>query len=973
MLPITNSAILTSKFRSDHSRLEAYFSGYGFADISDYLIGWSMSRGVDGQTRQLSISFARELNENIGFSPLIADTGPIVQLGRELRLSTATLGEGQLPESGDWNVIFYGYIVTIEWSKTPMVLTCLDSGGRLGQTFIETQQVYGSDAGAKDVEDVIQDLLDDHYNTSPGNPVTLYSVNGTGGTPFNASDSPGWKIKSYKQSKDHILPTVRKLAQQIGWECKYRWQQNVGSFELMMWAPDRAVAARGSLTMTTNPSAAETFTVNSTTFTARTSSPGTNEFLIGATKEETAANIVSMFKAGSEADNANAWAVGAVVTFEWVVAGTVGNGIVFTETMVNATADGGGYLGGTRAGAAGKTTPDFTFEADEYFNVNKINEDIKNIRNKIRVTYDDKVNGRTSVIVQDADSISTYGKAYMEVTERSGGQIDSGTEATGYAQAILNDLAYPEVDVEVTLPYFWPVEEGDLIRLKANGIHFDADQDLFVISIRDAHPGYDKPAVTLLQLRGKPSAGVKRWLQVQGMPGIAPPIDLYSDDQPSSIDTEPGVGSIDIVYDDPRTMSPPIDDWAYTECHISTSSGFTPTAATLYARDKVTRFSIGGLVPGETYYIKLVIIDNQGNESTISVQATATAEEVGPYHRNNEEDWAIANPNSTFGVQTKDVTYIEPDWWQAVTGQWGAANDFYYSTTYALSGDRSIFKKYVARPGSGTTLYDWDSYLFVVQEDKLYVMEFAFRHDGYGSSNRVGFVPRIMFYDKDKNYLSTATIVDTLQAYSVPGGTVLTANTWYLDRGWIVPPSTAVYAKVNFHFEIPSTWSESWMPTIYFDRMAVRRALVQMSTTLGGTNRVAAANTWVYPYFTLTPLLDTNTAFTPGVVGLSDHYYTVPYDSEYMVIVYVEFTAGTAGIGVGAAIEVNAAIVEINAHTYVGTGLDYVAAYVQTKLQLSAGDIVRAVARHDDSVARTIDASKTFMRVIQISNSGTQQ
>ena len=120
-----------------------------------------------------------------------------------------------------------------------------------------------------------------------------------------------------------------------------------------------AVQARGTLTLSGLPVAAETFIVSGTPFTAVASGAGDDEFNIGVDVAETLQNIINMFSAGSEEANASAWVASATTAiFEWGTGGVIGNTIAFTESMTNATVDGSGFLGATRAGVDGTSDDD---------------------------------------------------------------------------------------------------------------------------------------------------------------------------------------------------------------------------------------------------------------------------------------------------------------------------------------------------------------------------------------------------------------------------------------------------------------------------------------------------------------------------------------------------------------------------------------------------------------------------------------
>jgi len=120
-----------------------------------------------------------------------------------------------------------------------------------------------------------------------------------------------------------------------------------------------AQPARGTLTLSGGvPANNETFVINATTITAKTSGAGTDEFDIGDAPT-TITNIVAAINAGSESANAHAWDGAAdTVVIEWLTKGTAGNSITFTEAMSNTTIDGSNVLGGTHAGIAAVVVAD---------------------------------------------------------------------------------------------------------------------------------------------------------------------------------------------------------------------------------------------------------------------------------------------------------------------------------------------------------------------------------------------------------------------------------------------------------------------------------------------------------------------------------------------------------------------------------------------------------------------------------------
>jgi hypothetical protein len=362
-------------------------------------------------------------------------SGTIIDIGQSIEIEAAITPPDAKPVTGEWVSVFKGQILKPDWSGDVIRCDCDDLGGVLERTFIEVQRLYGTVSGDP-VEDVMQDILDDN---STG--VTLYSITGTGGTPFQPADSPGWVITKYKQSKRSVLTALRELAIQIGWEVRYRYNSSVGDWVLTFYDPGRELRARGTLTLTGNPTAAQTFVVNATTITARASGAGADEFNIGASATVTAANIVATLNADSESANLNAWRVGDAVVIEWIAVGTAGNSIVFTEALTNATADGGGTLGGTVAGRS-MGAADFTFGAANYERMTRMATSLLEIRNAIKVVISDAENSgqRTGIVRTDATSIAKVGRFYMEIQEATSSQIDTISEGSTLANAALEDL-----------------------------------------------------------------------------------------------------------------------------------------------------------------------------------------------------------------------------------------------------------------------------------------------------------------------------------------------------------------------------------------------------------------------------------------------------------------------------------------------------------------------------------------------------
>lgn len=1048
---------------------------------------------VDQPVAVMTIGLKRA-RYDLSLSPLMSlsklnASGTILELGHPIYVETATLAEGSTPEAADWVEVFRGEIDEIDWGSNPIRLKCRDNGGELDR-FIETQRKYPEDPVLQDdIETVIQDIIDAELG---GGAVTLYSITGTGGTPFQVLDSPGFQFSSYIQKKQPLMTAIRRLAAQIGYELRYIWNSSTGAFQLTLFEPGRELAARGTMELTGQPANNDTFDLNATTFTAKSSSPGADEFQIGTTAEDNVDNIVDIINTGSESANALAWkqaaltaagrltltgqpannetfainattvtaktsgavtdqfnigssltetarniaqavkdgtedvnvsvredstgvvffwrtkgTVGNSVTFteamsnttvtgagtlgtgfrlgvdwgavvQWGTLGTAGNSIVWTESMSNTTMDGSGTIGGTRGGAGVAAVR--TFDSDQYHDIGQLAINRSGIRNVVRVKYGIDQADRTVVTETDAASISKYGRRYMEIAEAGTSQIDTLSEAQTMADAILNDLSEPDADHTIQMPYFWPAELGDLYTFLANGVHYDTDQTLAVLSIR--HSLNQTRSRTTLALRGKTSGGFKRWLEMEARDGVAAQNDFYSDEVPQGSAGSVAPGTIIIDYDDPRGMNPPITDWSFTEIYVADDGeagfpDFTPDATTLRATTRSTHVEIADLVPGADYAVKLQFIDSSGNVGATSTYIEQTTQRVGPYHENNEREFGAVNPNPNFGVFTLDKTTNEPDFWDADLVDWGTDDgEWYFAIDEQLTGEHSLLFNDMDDPPSGIAVRQFVSDAFVVEADVLYLVEFAFRRDNTRTPGRIRIAPGYIALDEDK---AGATDLDPLlntrnDWQNVSLGITpaqFTANTWFPDRGWFKASSGDVYAKVGVRVESDSADSFG-QPNYWIDKLIVSRAAVMLRAAGFASDRSIAANTWVQPWMQVSGTqLDNAQGFTNSIIGpLTEHSYIVPFDGEYSILGKVQTDTLAAGQVIVAKIQNNAADFEIGmSHVTQGAAFGPPAAYISiANADLSAGDVITLHGKHDDGAGGiSLDSSECFLHIFQIS------
>lgn len=465
---------------------------------------------------------------------------------------TYAVGELVLPSESKLNGHFYkvtSITTGVAGSEGAWPLSGAITFG--GVTFTESGITTTSTGTA--VETVMQQLLNDNMSSPP----TLT-------TPV----SPSWLIRYYKQSRTGVFLALRALADQIGWDVRYKYNSGTGNYRLEFNNIDRT-----------------------------------------------------------------------------------------------------------------KTTPDREFRADERYRLNRLEVKLEGIRNVVRVVFRDSqdpdasgIPKRKVVEVSDSASITKYGRRFMEVAEGKTTNIDSTTEATAFANAMLSDLKEPLAELEVDMPFFPFVELGDLYRFKADGVHFDSDQDLAVIAYTHNLTSGERPrAVTTLTCRGKPSGGYERWLSADAGRNTQnfSLSKLTSWAANSNVTTRvPGGAAISVTNQKHKTAGP-----TALEFHLSKSPSFTPSSGTLRQQGFGQQFSPSNLDPGDTYYLQTIPWHYESNGMVARGQPAQELSfvpgYVEPRHLNPATVAQPLPPNGSFeGFTREEGDAVPPDHWDMLNGTW---------------------------------------------------------------------------------------------------------------------------------------------------------------------------------------------------------------------------------------------------------------------------------------------------------------
>lgn len=238
-----------------------------WVDLSDFLgrdwvLDVSYEEDIDKAAWGARITLIRQFGKHtaMSLSPLMTsslpnDGGTLIDPYNKVRISTATAPLGTPKASATFVQVFVGRINDWSIDGNQISVNCRDRTAELQDYPILLESIYGSDTPAtalnNELEDRIQDVLDDHYNTttpiggSAGSPYTLYSRNGTSGTPYNASDVTNFGMRLWTQKKMPVWQAISAMAANIQWRLRFRWHEGTGidDFVLVLEEPNRSLTA----------------------------------------------------------------------------------------------------------------------------------------------------------------------------------------------------------------------------------------------------------------------------------------------------------------------------------------------------------------------------------------------------------------------------------------------------------------------------------------------------------------------------------------------------------------------------------------------------------------------------------------------------------------------------------------------------------------------------------------------------------
>jgi hypothetical protein len=254
-LTATHTAVYASAYsaRASWAKVEVYSTITStWIEITDYLgYNWvtsvELAESLDNciQTATIGVALLGGPQGELTSSPFVSGGlfsfgtgyvayGALLSPYKQIRVSLAVTPIDVEPSSSDWMLKFRGRIQKVSVSPTGVTLTCRDEMGDLADAFIEDERFYGSDTSTVTSQSVMQSILNDW-----GGSVVVWSPTGTGGTPFAVADSPGWNMKQLRFQRASVMDTIKKIADQVCYDLRFKWQTSAADLKLVMSAPTR--------------------------------------------------------------------------------------------------------------------------------------------------------------------------------------------------------------------------------------------------------------------------------------------------------------------------------------------------------------------------------------------------------------------------------------------------------------------------------------------------------------------------------------------------------------------------------------------------------------------------------------------------------------------------------------------------------------------------------------------------------------
>lgn len=623
----------------------------------------------------------------------------LLDFRRYVRFETAIVPTGWNLQGWEWKPRFEGYIDSWSIEDDTVTIDCQDKSAPLDDHFIMDGKAYNFYTTNKLAETFVQQLIDENtpklftatgtatVGYLGGGPI-LYTDGGTAACPTYTNSN--WLLRYSDSQSGPVLQQLQGVANQIGFDVRYRWNEAWQQDRLEFTAPPR----NRTLTATYLREDSDGYT--KITFNKPHGlQVGQGLSVQGAAAYSTASatvrEVTSYYtvKIDQQPAGTPAVATAASVYFgpAWVfkpedvrdvsrlssAIADIRNHVIVKYARQNSTAT--FYTAATAVAGTGNLVEVQVINPADATDLSAIDPDglgisfslsgtgisalNKNFRGTIsgrgRVVSDTGIsfsaNAATALFASEyvrfkqvtstyTPSVQTYGLRQAGVYEGGSTNLDTTTEAQALADNILSDLCYPQADISIRLPYIPHLQLHDVIALDPDGKGRWSDQLVGSITALKEHHAAGECYLEI-DLRGSAPTLGKAWAKRLLNDRIRPTLPgnnlLPTDTLRTgiSIDT---LGGRQINVQIPREFRDKRGlRHDYTEVHITDALGTQPGAnfstfagATRGNNIELRRDGSGNaLIPGTKYNVWFRQRDVLGNFTPFTSATTVAVRHTG--------------------------------------------------------------------------------------------------------------------------------------------------------------------------------------------------------------------------------------------------------------------------------------------------------------------------------------------------------